>query len=154
MPPNALIATLSAHERTLLAKLPLPYTELKEATGLDEAPLVKAFISLEQKGILALTTTKEVLLEKGINGIRYAKQGLPERTLLSLLKPHHPLPLSDAQKQAKLSENEFKVSLGILKSKAIISLEQGALTLIATPQECMKKTLEEQLLEKLPLKES
>lgn len=153
LPPmkNALIATLSTHERTLISHLNKPYTELTEATGLEEATLVKTLLSLETKGLLILKTTKKTLIDTGVNGIRYARTGLPERKLLSILKPHHPLPLLEAQKVAGLSENEYNVSLGILKSKGMISLDQGAIVLTASPAECMKKTLEEQLIEKLPL---
>lgn len=147
---NALIATLSTHERALLTHLTKPYDALKEATKLEDATIVKTLLSLETKGFLTLSTTKTMHITTGVNGIRYARTGLPERKLLSALKPHHPLPISEAQKASGLSENELKVALGILKGKAFISLDQGAILLTASPAECIKKTFEEQLLEKLP----
>ena len=53
----------------------------------------------------------------------------------------------EAKKESKLADNEFKVSLGILKKKALIKLSNGKLSVIAHKGEIVKKFLEERLLE-------
>ncbi len=61
------------------------------------------------------------------------------------------MPLEEAKKLSKLSENEFKVSLGVLKNKAFVTLSDGKLSLNATKEELAKKSFEEQLLDALPI---
>ena len=89
----------------------------------------------------------------GTNGIYYKKHHLPERKLLILLDSNNHLPLDEAKKLSKLSDNEFKVSLGVLKSKALINLSNGKLSLTASKEELIKKSPEELFLEKLPTEE-
>ena len=64
------------------------------------------------------------------------------------------MPLEEAQKLSKLSENEFKVSLGILKNKAFIQITNGKILLTVKKEEITRKFLEEHFLEMLPTEES
>jgi ABC-type dipeptide/oligopeptide/nickel transport system ATPase component len=57
-------------------------------------------------------------------------------------------------KKAHLSDNEFKVALGVLKKKAYIEITNGSIALNAKKEEISKKFLEENFLEELPLVES
>jgi phenylalanyl-tRNA synthetase alpha chain len=106
---------------------------------------------LQNKGIIKLIFHRKKIVEIGVNGALYKTKGLPERRLLHLLSEKRILPLDDAQKQTKLSDDEFKASLGALKKKAMIELKSGKIYLTANKEEVSKKFLEEQLLELLPL---
>lgn len=149
-----IIEKLSPLERKIIPYLNLSFEEIKEKTQLDETSLLRAFKFLEAKNIIKLSTTKKRIVELGTNGIYYKKNHLPERNLLILLEKNKVLSLEEAEKLSKLSDNEFKVSLGVLKSKAMIELKNGKIFLIATKEELTKKSLEEQFLEILPIEES
>ncbi|GAH93640.1 unnamed protein product, partial [marine sediment metagenome] len=59
--------------------------------------------------------------------------------------------LDDAQKQGKLSDNEFKASIGVLKKKALIELKKEKIIFNANKEEISKKSPEEIFLDSLPL---
>ncbi|MBU0907717.1 MAG: phenylalanine--tRNA ligase subunit alpha [Nanoarchaeota archaeon] len=148
------IDKLSPLERKIAPFLNLPVKEIKEKSGLDNTSLLRALKFLESKGLIKTNTEKKRIIALGTNGIYYKKNHLPERSLLILIENRKVIPLEEAKKISKLSENEFKVSLGILKSKAMIELKNGKIFLTASKEEITKKTLEEQLIESLPLEES
>lgn len=149
-----LIEKLSPLERKIVPFLNLSITEMGEKSGLDQTSLLRALLFLENKGILKIKKSKTTFVELGTNGIYYKKNQLPERKLLILLDEKNSLSIEEAKKLSKLTENEFKVSLGVLKSKALLQIKNEKIKLNAKKEEIMKKTLEEQLLEKLPLEES
>ena len=74
------------------------------------------------KGIIKMSSTQEHIVELGVNGLLYVKQGLPERRLANLISEKNSVSLKDAVKQSGLNENEFKAALGVLKKKAAINL--------------------------------
>ncbi|MBU1136482.1 MAG: phenylalanine--tRNA ligase subunit alpha [Nanoarchaeota archaeon] len=119
---------------------------------IDELRTSRALQFLGNKGILKLDYEKKKLIDLDDNGIIYMKNSLPERRLLNLLSDKKTIGFENAKKESGLSENEFKVSLGVLKKKAMISLSRGKLILEAKKEEIIKKSLEEQFLESLPLK--
>jgi len=121
---------------------------------LDQVSVLRALKFLESKALLKLTTESKTIIELGTNGVYYKKNQLPERKLLTLLEENNHLELEEAKKLSKLSENEFKVSLGVLKNKALITLSGGKLSLNATKEELMKKSFEEQLLDVLPIEKA
>ena len=55
------------------------------------------------------------------------------------------------QKQSRLSNDEFKASIGALKRKGLIDLKKEKIIFSANREEISKKTPEEMLLEKLPI---
>lgn len=144
---------LSPIERKILPFLELNITKIVEKSGLDETSVLRALKFLENKNLIELKTNSKKEIVLGTNGIYYKKQGLPERNLIHTLERKNHLSLEEAKKESKLSDNEFKVSLGILKSKAMINLINGKISLIATKEELTKKFLEEILIECLPIKE-
>ncbi len=149
---NNIIEKLSAIEVKIVPYLNLSVKEIIEKSQLDETSVLRALQFLSNKGILELKRKEETLVDLDTNGIYYKKNHLPERKLIILLEEKNHLPLEEAKKLSKLSDNEFKVSLGILKNKALIELRNGKLSLIANKIELSKRTLEEQLIESLPLK--
>jgi phenylalanyl-tRNA synthetase alpha chain len=144
---------LSPLERKIIPFLNLPIKDIKEKTKLDNTSLLRALKFLENKEILKVTIEKKKVIELGTNGIYYKKHHLPERTLISLLEKKNYMQIDEAKLASKLSDNEFKVSLGVLKSKAIIDVKNGKISLNASKEELSKKTLEEQFLDALPLEE-
>ena len=151
---NEIIEKLSPLEKKVIPHLNLSVKEIREKSGLDNTSLLRALKFLETKNILTLSTKKKKLIILGTNGIYYKKNHLPERKILILLESKKLIPLEEAKKISKLSDNEFKVSLGVLKNKALIELKNGKMFLTASKEELTKRTLEEQLIETLPLDES
>jgi len=148
---NNLLDQLSLIERKVVPYLNLGLKDIKEKSGLDEISVSRALKFLENKGILKLNSNVTTIVDLGVNGIYYKKNNLPERRLLILLEKHNHITLDEAAKLSKLTDNEFKVSLGVLKSKALINLNNGKLSLNASKEEMSKKSLEEQFLEVLPV---
>ena len=147
------IKKLSPMERKILPFLKTGFESIISKSGLDEISILRALKFLENKDLIKLKVEKSKIVYLGINGIYYKKNHLPERNLLILLEKNNFLLLEEAKKLSSLSDNEFKVSLGVLKSKALIELKNGKIILNANKTELSKKTLEEQLIDSLPLKE-
>ena len=147
-----LIESLSPNERKIL-----PYLEEKniseicKKTNLDKTSILRALEYLQNKKILNLSFQKKKIVEIGVNGALYKKKGLPERRLLNILNEKRILPFKEAQKQSSLSNDEFKVSLGALKKKAMIELKNGKIIFSANKEEISKKSLEESFIEILPV---
>jgi phenylalanyl-tRNA synthetase alpha chain len=145
-----IIEKLSPLEIKIIPFLNHSIEKMREKSELDEVSIQRALKFLESKNLLKLFSSKTNLIDLGTNGIYYKKNHLPERTLLIVLELNNHLTLEEAKKLSKLSENEFKVSLGVLKNKAMISLVNGKISLSASKTEITKKFLEEQLIDLLP----
>ena len=147
-----IIESLSPIERKIL-----PHLEEKDLikickkSNLDKTTVLRALEYLQKKKLVELFFEKKKIVEIGINGILYKKKGLPERRLLNLLDKKRILKLEEAAKESKLSEDEFKISLGVLKKKALIELKNEKIIFNAKKEEIAKKSLEETFLESLPL---
>jgi len=148
-----IIDKLSPLERQIIPHLNSKVPEIIEKSGLDSTSVLRALQFLSNKGVIVFTKQEKTIIDLGTNGIYYKKHHLPERKLLILLDSNNHLPLDEAKKLSKLSDNEFKVSLGVLKSKALINLSNGKLSLTASKEELIKKSPEELFLEKLPTEE-
>jgi phenylalanyl-tRNA synthetase alpha chain len=148
---NKLIESLSPNERKILPYLKESIDEICEKSELDITSVLRALEYLQNKKIVELKYKKKTIVEIGINGSLYRSKGLPERRLLNLLNEKHIISLSEAKKESKLSNDEFKASLGALKKKALIELKNGKIVLNANREEISKKSLEEFLIESLPL---
>lgn len=147
-----LIESLSPIEKKVLLNLEEKnINEICKKSNLDKTTVLRALEYLEKKQVVKLNFEKKTIIEIGTNGALYKKKGLPERRLINLLGAKRILPLKEAQKQSKLSENEFKISLGALKRKAMIELKNGKIILSSNKEEVSKKSLEESFIENLPL---
>jgi phenylalanyl-tRNA synthetase alpha chain len=144
--------SLSPFERKILPFLEEPkIVDICKKSNLDKVSVLRALEYLQNKKIVNLSTEKKKIVEIGVNGALYKKKGLPERRLLNLLNEKRIIPMKDAQKESKLSGDEFKVSLGVLKRKALIELKNGKIIFNASKEEISKKSLEEQFIDALPL---
>lgn len=147
-----LIQKLSPLERKIIPLLNLPIKQIIEKFNNDETSVLRALKFLESKNIIKINKKTETIIDLGTNGIYYKKNHLPERKLLLTLEENKNPTLEEAKKLSKLSDNEFKVSLGILKNKNFIELKNSKIFLKAAKEELTKKTPEEHLLELLPKK--
>ncbi|MEK6848486.1 MAG: phenylalanine--tRNA ligase subunit alpha [Nanoarchaeota archaeon] len=144
--------SLSPHERAILPNIKnnsLP--DISKKSALDEVSAYRALQYLENKSLIKISKKKENIIQLGENGKIYAKTFLPERKLLNFLKTKKKATFQEMQKIGIVSPEELKVSIGALKSKALLSIKDGNLILTATDKEADKKMFEELLLEKLPI---
>ena len=149
-----LIESLSSIEKKVLPYLEeKSISEICKKSNLDKVTVLRALEYLNNKKIVELETEKKKVVDVGVNGALYRKKGLPERRLLLFLEERRIVPLKDAEKESGLSSDEFKVSLGVLKGKAIIEIRNGKIVLSAKKEEISKKSMEEIFLESLPIDE-
>jgi len=148
---DQIIDSLSPIERKIVPYLDFPIEEIIEKSGLDKTSVLRALKFLENKKLVNIDHKKTTVVDLGTNGIYYKKNQLPERKLLTILEEKQYIQLEEAKKLSKLSENEFKVSLGVLKKKALIELKNGKISLSSSKEELTKKFPEEQFLEILPI---
>jgi len=149
-----IIEKLSPIERRIIPYLNHGVKKIEQKSELDPVSVVRALTFLEAKKVLKLKNELKHIIDLGVNGIYYKKHGLPERTLLTLLEARSHIPLEEAKKESKLSDNEFKAAIGALKDKAFATLSNGKISLNAKKEEIVKKSLEEQFIDSLPLEES
>jgi phenylalanyl-tRNA synthetase alpha chain len=149
---NKIVDSLSPNERKILPHIKeKDIVEICKKSNLDKVSVLRALEYIQNKGIIKIDSVKKKIIELGVNGALYIKKGLPERRLLNLLNEKRIISLKDAQSESKLSDDEFKASLGALKRRALIELNKGKIIFNGRPEEIAKKTLEEQFLEMLPL---
>ena len=148
-----IIESLSPNEIKIL-----PYLKEKslniinEKSGVDKTSIVRSLEFLSNKDLIKLDSKKETMVELGLNGLLYLKQGLPERRLSNIIAKKTSIGLEQAKQESRLNDNEFKAAIGALKKKALISLVNGNLILVGKKEELTEKTLEEKFLESLPRK--
>ncbi len=145
-----LVESLSPIERKIIPYLKEGFESIIKKSELDRVSVLRALEFLNTKKILKLQINRKKIIDLGTNGIFYKKKGLPERQLLHLIEKKG-YTLDEAQKESKLSQNEFKAALGALKKKAMIELKNGRIILNASKSEISKKTLEESFIDELPI---
>ncbi len=147
-----IIEKLSPNERRIL-----PYIDEKEVenickkANLDKVSVTRSLTYLQNKGILKLIYEKKSIIDVGVNGALYRKKGLPERRLLHILNEKRIIELKEAGKESKLSDDELKASIGVLKKKGLIEIKNDKLIFNGDKEGISKKTSEESFLELLPL---
>jgi len=147
-----LIESLSPNERKIL-----PYLEERnirdicKKSNLDNVSVLRSLEYLENKEIVKLFYKKKSIIEVGVNGALYRKKELPERRLLNILNEKRIIELRRAEEESKLSNDEFKASLGALKKKDMIEVKNGNIILSADKEDISKKMSEESFLEILPI---
>jgi len=147
-----LIESLSPNERKIVPHLKEKnIAEIAKKSNIDKISVLRSLEYLQNKGIVKLQTTKKKIVEIGLNGALYKKKGLPERRLLNLVGEKRIISIKEAQKESKLSSEEFKASLGALKRKALIELKNGNIIFSGSKEEISKKSLEEKFIESLPM---
>lgn len=149
-----LIDSLSPIEVKIVPYLNETIENIIEKSGLDQTTVLRALRFLENKSLIKIKIERKEIVNLGVNGLYYRKNNLPERRLLELIASKKQIPLSNLSNEIKLSENELKVSLGVLKRKALINIKNGKILLEAKKEEISKKFPEEMFLENLPLEKN
>jgi len=148
-----LISKLHPLERKVLPVLKSE-TELSaivKSSGLQEVEVMRALQWLENKSVLKLISEskKVVCLDK--NGMKYQKEGLPEKKFLRVLEDKFQ-PLSQIAQKSKLEKEEVDACIGVLKRKVAIDTQKDQELLVKLgpqgPKILKEGTLEEQLLSK------
>jgi len=85
---------------------------------LPDSTVMRAILSLTEKGLLQLSQSRETYVELNDEGIHYAKNGLPERRALKvLLELGGEAPLEEVLRRAKIPVEKSGITLGWLNSK-------------------------------------
>jgi phenylalanyl-tRNA synthetase alpha chain len=146
-----LIETLHPLERKALPHLNSCATlrELMQKSGLSEAEAMRVMQWLENKEVLKITAEAKETVTLDTNGIEYVNKGLPERRFLDAVK-NSPVTINDLGEKAGLNKEEAGVCLGLLKSKAAITVENGKISITEQGRKALaKEWLEETFLKKL-----
>lgn len=147
-----IIESLNPDEKTILPYLKEKIvSKIAKSSGLDKTKIIRALQFLSNKKLVTLEKQEKKILDLDDNGVIYLRSGLPERRVLNLLADRKSIDLEEAKKQGKLSENELKAAIGALKKKALIELQNKRIVFTGRAEEIEKKSLEEQLIESLPL---
>lgn len=146
-----IIESLSPIERKVLPHVSGSVDEISKRSETDKTTTLRALEFLKNKGLVKTETKEKKIIDLGINGIFYLKKKLPERRLLDYLIEKKSVPIGEIKNVGDLNENEAKISIGVLKRKALVDLKEGRVVLNATDKEASKKMFEESLLEKLPI---
>lgn len=147
-----IIQSLSPIEREII-----PFLNLKTAgdiarqQNIDPTKVKRALEFLSNKSLLTIKLIPQKTIVFGSNGFNYKKNGLPERKLLDLISKHKKISLENAKGLAGLNDQEFSISLGMLKRKLMINLEQDIIVLKANENEISKRFVEEDFLNSIPL---
>ena len=147
-----LIESLSPNERKILPCLEEKnIRDICKKSNLDNVSVLRSLEYLKNKEIVKLFYKKKSIIDVGVNGALYRKKELPERRLLNLLNEKRIIELRRAGEESKLSNDEFKASIGALKKKAMIEVKNGKIILSADKEDISKKMSEESFLEILPI---
>ncbi|MEX2017591.1 MAG: phenylalanine--tRNA ligase subunit alpha [Candidatus Pacearchaeota archaeon] len=149
---DSIIEKLSPNERRILPHIDEKNIEdICKKSNLDKVSVTRSLTYLQNKGILNLSYNAKKIVDVGINGALYRKKGLPERRLLHILNEKRILGLKTAGKEAKLTDDELKASIGALKRKAMIEIKNDKIILAGNKADISRKSQEELFLEALPL---
>ena len=144
------IESLHPLERSVLKHLTnnLTATELASLANLKEVEVMRALQWLEQKGVLELNQTKTETIEIGENGKNYLENGFPEKRFLKSITAK-PQPMNKIKDLACLDNNEFSISLGLLKRNNCIKLGKEA-EITKDGLNLLKDKTQEDFLKQLP----
>ena len=159
---KSIVAKLHPLERTVLPALASAkeVAAIANAVHLQEVEVMRALQWLENKKILTLTTNIKKIISLSRNGIKYRREGLPEKHFLAALSEEFK-GLNIIIKKSKLSREEVNACIGMLKKKAAIEVQQGEILQVKITPLGMKHreetSMEEEFLQQtfpLPLEEA
>lgn len=118
------IDSLSAIERQLLPQLKktTEVQKLAKLARMDEDSVRRALLWLSNKGIVALTTRSEELVDLDENGRLYKDKGLPEKIILHALVDGKNFTLKELSLKTGLPGPEMSACMGILKGRAALEM--------------------------------
>ena len=145
------VESLSPNEVKIIPYLRENLTDICRKSNLDKTSVIRALEYLYQKKIINLSFKEKKVVELGVNGAFYKKKGMPERRLMNFLTEKRIISFAEVKKQGDLTDNEIKVSIGILKKSNLINLKKENIIFNAEKKEIYKRIPEEIFLDALPL---
>ncbi len=129
---DKVLKLLHPFERVVFPLLPKTkkFSELLKKSTLKDVEIMRALEWLENKKLITTEKMEQQVVTLGENGHTYLKKGLPERRILVALKDKSIL-LTDIQKNAELSTEEFNSALGTLRRLQAIIFTKEAKPLVA-----------------------
>lgn len=124
---------------------------LVKAAQLEDAALMRAALSLSEKGLLTISEAKTMLAKLTDEGREYAKNGLPERRLVkAIVNMGGTASFEEAVENAGLKKEFHSIALGWLKRKnlAKVAKKGDGVVFLEVSQE-PPETEDEKLLKKL-----
>ncbi len=129
-------------------------SELKDIvkiSKLQEIEVMRALQWLENKEVLTIDKQEKKVVNLDSNGLKYQKEGFPERKFLEVLTEDFQS-LSEIAKKSKLDKEELNACIGILKRKVAIDVKKEKeleVKLGSQANKILKEgTFEEKFLEK------
>ncbi len=148
-----IISKLHPLERQVLPVLKTE-TELSaivKSSKLQEIEVMRALQWLENKEILTIEKQEKKVVNLDKNGLKYKKEGFPERKFLEVLTEEFQS-LNEISKKSKLEREELNACIGILKRKLGIEVKKETELMIKLGSQAKKilseGTFEEKFLEK------
>ncbi len=103
--------------------------KIVESTGLAYAAVMRAVLSLKARNLVEICERKRTRFSLNEEGRQYARQGLPERQLLTaLLKLGGKGPIDEVVKASSLGENLSVIALGWLTRKGWARIDERELS--------------------------
>jgi phenylalanyl-tRNA synthetase alpha chain len=146
---------LREHEARALQALaelgsPSSSAQIAAKTGLDEAAVVRAALSLAEEGYVSVKDDTALFTSLTPEGRDYAENGLPERRILRVVLDHGGrMEASEAARMADVPMEMLPVVYGWLKKKDWSTLEKSNDRTIIVAEKDADKSREEELLVEL-----
>ncbi len=138
-------------ERKILRYLDklISFEELVKKTKISSVECMRALEWLENKKIIELKKTFKKVISLDTNGFKYIEEGLPEKRVLKCLNERC-MNKEEIIKCANVNENEFNVSIGILRKYNAISISDNKFCITENGRRMVNKGfLEEKFLNEL-----
>jgi phenylalanyl-tRNA synthetase alpha chain len=156
---RSLVEGLSANERKLLLALQKPgegvnvEAAAKEA-GIDQSAVMRAGLSLAEKGFIGITEFDRSYISLTGEGEIYAREGMPERRMLTALAQRGPETLEGVATMAAIPRELTQIALGWMKRKGWVEITKEVgrvkLDISKSGEDALgQKLADEILLEKL-----
>lgn len=142
-----LIESLTPLERKVLPLLKKikDSATLIEKTGLKDVEVMRALQWLQNKDILKINTELKEIYDIEKKGKEVLEKGFPEKRFLKLL------PAAMEKVRKSLTQDEFNVSIGVLKQKQAIKIGKEIEITERGKQILKQESPEEKLLKELPI---
>lgn len=125
-----IISTMTQDEIELISELEpskkneIKVSDLAKKSKIEEIKLRRALLWLSNKVAVKIKNNFKNIIELDENGTLYQKKGLPERIILSYLSSKKSASIKNISENNKVTKEEIKASIGILKSKNSITLSK------------------------------
>ena len=138
-----IISKLHPLERKVLPflKSEKEFSVIVKVSKMQEIEVMRALQWLENKEVLKINKVEKKVINLDLNGLKYKKEGFPERKFLEVLTEEFQS-LSEIAKKAKLEKEELNACIGILKRKLGIDVKKEKELMVKRGSQA-KKILEE-----------